>query len=275
LINLKKWERAVISDIVLAVQVSPAVKRAVHTNRLSHGLVINAPGSEGRTYYFSDGRELVTRGGDLFYLPKGSSYRAEPHVRIGDNSCYAINFDANIQDEPFVMSFRNTEPVLRLFKSAEEEWKRQSPFCDVAIRKIIYELLLLIFREAQKKYVSPSTDELILPAVERIHSEFTKNDISVSELSSACGISEAYFRRIFLNKYGVSPKEYIIGLRMNFAKQLLLSGEFSISSVAELCGYSEPTHFSREFSRRVGMPPAKFKSGKQLNIQNETKENKR
>ena len=273
MINLKKWERAVISDIVLAVHVSPATKRAVHTNRLSHGFVINPPDSEGRTYYFSDGRELVTRGGDLFYLPEGSSYRAEPHTRFGDNCCYAINFEANIQDEPFVMTFRNTEPVLKLFKTSAEEWKRQSPFCDVTIRKNLYELLLLIFREVQKKYVSPSTDLLILPAVERIRSEFASNDISVSALSSSCGISEAYFRRIFLNKYGVSPKEYIIELRMNYAKQLLLSGEFPISSVAELCGYTEPTHFSREFSRRVGITPAKFKSAKQINIQNETKEN--
>ena len=105
----------------------------------------------------------------------------------------------------------------------------------------------------------PSTDALILPAVERMRSEFNESELSVTELAAECGISEAYFRRIFLNRYGISPKEYIINMRMNYAKQLLATGELPISNVATLCGYAEPTHFSREFSRRVGIAPNKYK----------------
>ena len=45
---------------------------------------------------------------------------------------------------------------------------------------------------------------------------------------------------------------------MEYAKQLLILGEFEISEIAELCGYSEPCHFLREFSRRVGVNPSQY-----------------
>ena len=57
LINSKIWERAIISEVALAVHVAPANMKAVHTDRPYHGFVINTPGS-GRTYYFSDGTVL-------------------------------------------------------------------------------------------------------------------------------------------------------------------------------------------------------------------------
>ena len=70
-----------------------------------------------------------------------------------------------------------------------------------------------------------------------------------------CGISEVYFRKIFIQKFGASPRDYIISKRLEFAKQLLSNGEFEVSRVAELSGYSEPCHFSREFKKRFGISP--------------------
>ena len=58
--------------------------------------------------------------------------------------------------------------------------------------------------------------------------------------------------------FGVSPKEYITQKRIEYAKILLSSGDFLVSEVGILCGYAEPCHFSREFSRRVGMIPSRY-----------------
>ena len=93
-----------------------------------------------------------------------------------------------------------------------------------------------------------------------MEADFTQNGLTVAQLAAHCGISEVYFRRIFLNKFGVSPKEYMINLRINYAKQLLQSGQCSVAQTAELCGYFETSHFSREFSKRVGMSPKEYKS---------------
>ena len=56
----------------------------------------------------------------------------------------------------------------------------------------------------------------------------------------------ADFMLLSATPFGKNPKEYLIEKRMSYAKQLLSSGQFSVSEVAQLCGYFEPCHFSRE-----------------------------
>ena len=114
-------------------------------------------------------------------------------------------------------------------------------------------------KELKKQYVSGASAALILPALNEIEESFNKSELSVSHLAKKCGISEVYLRRLFLASFGVSPKEYIIQKRIEYSKSLLLSGHFAISEVSVLCGYGEPCHFSREFKKRVGVPPAEYK----------------
>ena len=258
--NNESWSRAVVTDIAAAVHVDPANHRAIHKNRPYHGLVLNEVNAE-RDYYFSDGTVMHTSGNQLFYLPKGSSYRVYPKENRGANSCYAINFYAEISDVPFVMSFRDTEYILKLFRNSSEQWRIQGEFCRMEVMKSLYAVIIAMAEEQKKKYIPSASDKLIAPAVEKINAEFLKNELSVARLAEECGITESYFRRIFTRKYGVSPKEYIIRLRIGYAKDLLSSGDVSITEAADICGYAEVTHFSREFSKRVGVSPRVFKGG--------------
>ena len=191
----------------------------------------------------------------LFYLPKGSSYHVEPH-QIG--GCYAINFDAEIFDTPFSVSFRNTESLLHHFKAACEAWKSKNDQANLLAMRALYDGIYQMQKEEQRQYISGRHRSLIAPAIKEIEHSFTEKNISVSYLAALCKMSEVYFRKIFFCCFGVSPKEYIIQKRMEYAKQLLVLGEFEISEIAELCGYSEACHFSREFSRRVGVNPSQY-----------------
>ncbi len=251
------WKNAIVTKIALAVYVAPGTGSDVHNNRPFHGLVINTDNSV-KEYLFSDGTVLKTESYDVFYLPKGSSYKVNSLVKSG---CYAINFDMAqpFCDKPFVISFRNSENILKLFKESENMWRQQSSFYNATVIRNVYDIILLMNREVQKKYMPGEHEMIIQPAVEKIKNEFTKSELSVKELADVCSISEVYFRKLFINKFGVTPKEYIIMMRINYAKQLLESGQFSVSETAGLCGYFEPCHFSREFAKREGIPPAKYK----------------
>jgi len=253
---IEKWEKLKIEKIVLAIYVPPKTGPNMHKDRPSHGLVLNDTDSV-KDYVFSDGTTLRTNGGDLFYLPKGSTYSIKS---IESGGCYAINFDADIDCEPFSVELKNNEKILRAFKDAAKVWKMRDAFYEMTIIKSVYDIVLQMAKEQQKKYIPKSQELLITPALERIKNDFTGNDLSVAELCSLCGISEAYFRRIFISKFGVSPKEYIINMRMNYAKQLLKSGQFSVGETANLCGYAEECHFSREFTKRVGVNPKKYRT---------------
>lgn len=252
----KIWDKATINSIRLAMYVPVGSGEAVHRNRATHGFVINDTNAE-KNYFFSDGTTLKTHGGEVFYLPKGSNYRVKTIIPGG---CYAINFDTleNINSNPFIVNFRNNEEILKCFKTAEKLWRQRPAYYRSAILKHLYEIIHLLGREIERDYLSQEKKSLISEATEKIHSSFTDNNLSVAKLAQMSGISEAYFRRLFIAKYGVSPKEYITRLRINYAKRLLRSGDFSVSEVATLSGYFEPCHFSREFSKRVGVSPNKF-----------------
>ena len=122
----------------------------------------------------------------------------------------------------------------------------------------LVESIRKLSKQAGFKYVSGAQAAILSPALDVLHSTFTDNGLHVADLAALCGISEVYFRRLFLNTFGVSPKEYIIQKRIEYAKTMLRSGDFSISEIATLCGYIEPCHFSREFTKRVGIPPRQY-----------------
>ena len=247
------WENAIVTNIRLAIYVAPDTARITHQNRPAHGFVINDSNAE-KIIRFSDGTVLHTGPNEVHYLPKGSSYSVEIVVPGG---CWAINFDLldPVAGEPFSMKLRNSDAVLKIFKDALEAWGEKK---DLVIRSCVYDILIKLLKEREKSYVPSAKDLLIKPAIDLIHRDFSKNYLSVAFLAELCGISQAYFRRIFLEKYSVSPKAYVIRLRMEYAGQLLESGQFSVSSVAQMCGYMEPCHFSREFKKYFDMSPIEY-----------------
>lgn len=81
--------------------------------------------------------------------------------------------------------------------------------------------------------------------------------LRIEALCDASGMSRASLHRHFLNMTGFSPLQYQKQLRLQEARQLLLSGEHRASDVAFAVGYESASQFSREYGRHFGYPPAR------------------
>ncbi|MBQ4043132.1 MAG: helix-turn-helix transcriptional regulator [Clostridia bacterium] len=256
------WEKAVVTEIRLAIHVPPDPRITGHANRYAHGFVLNDP-KACRRYIFSDGTVMDTAGGDLFYLPRGSTYRF--CAQGGSGSCHAVNFDlaGNGADRPFCMHLRDTEALRRLFAEASRLCEQNPPFWQQKIRGILSDMICRMGEETRRAYVPGNTQRRLLPAEECIARRYTDPSLTVTELARLCGISEVYFRRLFSQVHGISPAAYIAELRTERARQLLASGQFSAARTAELCGYGDPASFSRDFRRRTGRTPGEFKKSVQ------------
>lgn len=250
----EEWKKLVVTKVTLAMRVPALGGKDFHQNRPMHGLILNEE-IASKDYIFSDGRVLHTKGNELFYLPKGSTYQVKTYEGGG---CYAINFDAELSDEPFLMHLRDVEGVRKIFHGAAKRWKAHDLMREMIAMRALYEIVLAAVAEQERDYQSSANVEKLAPAMAVIESRFTDNALSVAELSSLCGMSEVYFRRLFEGRFGISPKEYLIRMRIEYAKSLLASEQFTVGEVAELCGYAEPCHFSREFSKRVGVSPNQY-----------------
>lgn len=83
---------------------------------------------------------------------------------------------------------------------------------------------------------------------------------TVQELAAACHIAPEYLCRLFKRFRRQTPFQYLQGLKMNRAVELLHDGKHSVKEVAEQIGFSDPYHFSRAFKRHYGIPPVRLLS---------------
>lgn len=83
--------------------------------------------------------------------------------------------------------------------------------------------------------------------------------VSLVELARACGLSRSYFAHAFKATTGVAPHQWLTRRRIEEAKDLLLKTSKPVEDIAEDCGFVDQSHFTRTFSRGVGMTPARWR----------------
>lgn len=84
-------------------------------------------------------------------------------------------------------------------------------------------------------------------------------DIQIQELSARAAMSARHFSRIFRDNYRTSPMEYIINLRLQYARKLLSREDLSITEIALKSGFSDSNYFARLFKKRFGKTPSEYK----------------
>ena len=223
-----------------------------HTVR-SNELIFNFSGHS--TVYFN-GLELEQHPNTIRFLPKGevSRYDVLRHER---GECIDIFFEADrpISDSAFVLSASKNESLRALFKKIFAIWVGKGKGYYFECLSLLYR----IFAELQNDTYVPKEHYLkIKPAVDYIHDRFLAEDVSVPRLAAICGIGESYFARLFREKFGTSPKKYIIGMKINHATELLRLESYSVTKVAELSGFSDVYFFSRQFKEYIGLTPTDF-----------------
>lgn len=87
---------------------------------------------------------------------------------------------------------------------------------------------------------------------------YANPNVSIAKVAEHFYFNPAYLSRAFKNIVGISPKKYIIQLRMRRAVELLKNNSFSISQIANALGYENQFYFSKEFRDYYGTQPSKY-----------------
>ena len=85
------------------------------------------------------------------------------------------------------------------------------------------------------------------------------NNITIDSIAKSFGFSRNYLYMLFKDDYGISPQTHLLNLRIEKAKELLLSDRhLLISEIALAVGYRDTLYFSRVFHKKVGCSPSEF-----------------
>ncbi|MFD3839220.1 helix-turn-helix domain-containing protein [Streptomyces sp. NPDC058642] len=131
--------------------------------------------------------------------------------------------------------------------------RRDNPLLEVETGAAVHELLVALRRA--RADLTPDGHQ-VLKALAR--DAFTP--LSVADHAARHGMTLAELRTAVRRGAGCSPKDYLLGIRLGRAKELLAATELPVAAVARRVGYDDPAYFSRLFTRHVGTAPVRFRA---------------
>lgn len=81
----------------------------------------------------------------------------------------------------------------------------------------------------------------------------------IGDLARECGLSTRHFLRAFKTSTGEPPHRWLLQRRIERARELLVASDLDLSEVADVCGFSDQSHFSRTFRRFMGTTPGAWR----------------
>jgi AraC family L-rhamnose operon regulatory protein RhaS len=230
-----------------------------------HDLVLVLSGS---VTYLVDGTQYPLSSGSVAYIPQGSL--KQTYMNPGDSMVsYSCRFEClsisggiaaakSRLPLPIVSTFASITKLEELYAALHEIWQTKPEGHQQ--RTSAYLLLILSALQHQIS-TAESANALESPHLTKAKSYIASHihrPLRTAELADACELHPVYLASLFREHMGMSVKEYMNQSRMERAKELLRSGEYSVAEAAERCGMEDPFYFSKVFKRTVGVSPASY-----------------
>ena len=233
---------------------NPEFKQRKQENRSSTGICF---ARSGKMIYYHDGKEYISDRNHVLIMPKGATY-TQSCVEAGEFPLINFQTTEDTALTKFIsIEIGDVENYLGEYQKLEKLWLIKPPNGHLSALRTVYEILNRLYKN-ELRAVEGKNHDIIRPAVKYLEDNFTDPSLSNTILAEKAAVSEVYFRRVFKSQYGTSPKQYIQDLRIRNAENLLRNEYLSITSIAEMSGFSSVYHFSRSFKKETGYTPSEY-----------------
>jgi len=215
--------------------------------------------------YRENGKRFVAPKGSVVYIPEGAVYKTS-FTDFGDGPTDTILIEFTLlhpNNEHFCTSekiavLEDVGDVLldNLFSRAADE--QVSPVVSTAsLKATTYQVLNQLSRTRRHENILSNRFSSIAKGIDYLEGDF-RQEKTIQEISEMCFVSPAHFRRLFKEYAGVSPTEYRIIARIEYAKKLLSLGSMTTAEISREVGFEDPAYFCRVFKKRCGVSPGQF-----------------
>lgn len=239
---------------LLSVIKGSAAGYRTYRKRPSHGLVFKVTGCS--RYYFEECSMELSQG-EIIMIPKGRSYDVG-HVGEEESRHIVVNFDADLADGiPRICRIKESSVFISYITQLERLLAMQTDANKLRCMAIIYEIFAVFENIKGNETLETNYMKRLQPVLEFLQNNIFDPSLKIGDLHLLCGVSDTYFRKIFISCFGESPKKYILGRRLDQAKDILDAGEYdNIYDVAKLVGFEDALYFSKVFKTKYGYPPS-------------------
>ncbi len=227
--------------------------------------------AEGRMNYIIHDRIYEVHRHDAVLIPSGvihnTSYGETPAERL------LINFDISLLPdadkelcEVFsrrIISLR--EPYLSEFKDIYARLEREVLTESADSRRLashyLAQLLIIFSRcETRSDEVQLSGYAVIMQSAMDYMNDNLSQPITLTDIAARYSLSPSFFSRKFKEQTGFCFSEYLMLMRIRYAKELLRREPLSVTEVAYASGFNDSSYFAKIFKRLVGVAPHKYKN---------------
>ena len=256
-----------MSDAVYdAYEVHGAASSQLHGHR--HFLLTLITKGEG--VQILNGETIAFKEGDIFLLSPADFHRNATKDGC-DYDFFGVKFNFETLDArlsaifgldalPIHLSLPNVdyEKAKLIFKSlVNGEKTLTAPIDELFKKNLVEQLIIIIMRHldgGNEKTESP----FYVRMLEYMYSHFC-DSISVGDAAAYVGYTPNHFNTLFRETFGTPFFEYLWQMRLEYAKNLVLSGELSLTEIALESGFLSLAHFSRRFKDQYGKSPSEYR----------------
>ena len=206
------------------------------------GLILVAPKSAHNVVYKSENIKRT-----LMYFTKDyiSSLLAEKMKLIYANPVY-------------ISKSGEYDHVVSIINKLTSEHTEPDEFSFELCKNLICEILLYFMRENQMN-IQKEKNDLVVDAAKRYINFHYATQLTLEDISEHTGVSPAHLSRKFRQIMRMTVSDYIRMIRIEHAKVLLIETNYTMTQIAEQCGFNECTYFSYVFNKIVKTSPLKFR----------------
>ena len=218
---------------------------------------------EGEATVYRNGERLPARPGDIMIFPANCMHGVVSRHVVYD--CLIIDrglglsagVDTSALTFPSLVRDRNLAAIL--LKIAEEKQGSSDDYSVCAVRGAVFALLAYLGRHYAVK-----SEEFDSRSVEGIKKalKYARDRISepitVEALAKVAGFSKFHFSREFKRVSSYTVVTYLNLLRVEKAKGMLSSGEYTVGETAQACGFHNLSYFSKVFREQTGVAPSEY-----------------
>lgn len=206
---------------------------------------------DGILRFAEDGFDTELRAGE-YYIQRGGLFQ-EGRLASDEPRYFYIHFDGEFTKDaglPIRGAFPSAE-VINDVRRLEQLYfsPRRNSF---AVNGLFYSILGSL---AAKRGSFESGTDIVGEIQSFILARFRESSFSLREIAKKFNFSNEYIIKLFRSGFSKTPHRYITELRIEYAKQLMLSTERGLGDIAAECGYSDYSVFYKSFLQNTGKSP--------------------
>ena len=235
------------------------------TDNMNTDFFVLAYAKSGNAFYTFGDEKINIRKGNIIFVKQNQLYSAR-----SDPGCpwhfvsaaFSLDFQDDIsqtvlQEMPNSFSFSDSSHMAQDFAELYRIWTAKEAGYLIKCRSLILDILYLLLGDNCRSRRANAHDRKFEEIIDMMR-ENIRESYTLDQLSVLSGLSSSHFRALFKERTGMTAVQFQNHLKIDRAKDLILSRDCNVTEAAYAVGFNDVYYFSRMFRKLTGKNPSEY-----------------